>query len=887
MQWYSKTREELFHILETTEHGLDAHTVKDRQQLLGANVLEEAKQNSYFKIFLQQFESPIIYILFVAAIIVFFLGDYADGWIIVAVLVINAIIGTFQEGKAQSALSALKQYVETNAMVIRDGVETIIPDREVVPGDILFLKEGDKIPADARLFEANSLKVDESVLTGEAESVLKNTDIFEQKNLILSEQKNMIFKGSYVVGGYGKAVVVATGAQTSIGAISKELNAINVEVPLQKNIKKLSNSIILLVGIISAFIFVIGLLKGFDVREMFTTVVAVIVAAIPEGLPIVVTLILATGVYRMSKRNALVKKLQAVEALGQAQVIAVDKTGTITYNQMMVQSLYVDDTMYEVTGKGYAPHGEILRNGITVSHPDHPDITLAAKIASFTSVASVVFSQEKDQWQRISGDPTEAALIVFAQKIGFIKEDLEREHPQLLEIPFSSDLKYHASVNTVEGKPHFFIAGAPEAIFEPAKKVLINGRVLHLTDHEQKKLNQAMEEMTSKGLRILALGMHENSSEVVDPARLPEICIVGLVGISDGLRPEVHKAVADAQAAGVKVVMITGDHMETARALAAQAHIYKEGDVVITGDDLLTMGDEILLSKLSRVSVFARVTPQHKLRIVELYKKQGIIIAMTGDGVNDALSLAAADLGIAMGKGGTEVAKEASDIILLDDNFGSIVAAIEEGRNIYKTIKKVILYLFSTHTGEILTFIVALFIGFAIPLTPSQIIWLNFITDGFLVAALALDPKSRSISLKARNTTSLIDHLMIQRVLIIGTVMMICTLFIFSLYPENDFIKASTIALTTLAVIQWFNVFNCRSETVSVFSSNPFKNLYLVIALVIVVFLQLAAVYTPFMQELLHTTPITLNEWWLILGVSSLVIVVEEIRKLIARRSLK
>ncbi|MDQ3014741.1 MAG: HAD-IC family P-type ATPase [bacterium] len=884
MNWYSRTKEELIKELDTEEHGLDERRVQERQGIYGPNALEEAKQKGYFKIFLEQFQSPIIYILLGAALIVFALREYADGWIILAVLIINAVIGALQEGKAASALHALRNYVETNATVMRHGVETIIPDHEVVPGDIILLKEGDKTPADARLLEVSSLKLDESALTGESEPVLKHSDIISGENLIISEQKNMVFKGTYVVGGFAKALVVETGAQTHIGSISKQLHSIDAEVPLKKSIKSLSNTIIVIVIIISTFIFVLGLLKGFGVREMFTTVVAIAVSAIPEGLPVVVTLILATGVYRMSKRNALVKKLQAVEALGQAEIIAVDKTGTITYNQMMVQSLYVDDISYEVTGEGYSPHGDILKDGMQVEHMDHPDIILMGKIASLTAVASVAYSEENKEWRRISGDPTEAALLIFSQKVGFTKEDLLREHPLVMEIPFSSELKYHATVNMVDSKPFFFIAAAPESILDQAKRVWINGKALHFTDHEREKFQNAMNGMTAKGLRILGLGMNTQSPKNIDPSALPEICLVGLVGLSDGLRPEVHQAVADAQAAGVRVVMITGDHVETAKAIAAQAHIYKEGDAVITGQDLITMDDKALLQKLSTVSIFARVTPQHKLRIIELFRKQKKIVAMTGDGVNDALSLAAADLGIAMGKGGTEVAKEAADIVLLDDNFGSIVAAIEEGRNIYKTIKKVILYLFSTNIGELLTIIGALFLSYTIPITASQIIWLNFVTDGFLVIALALEPKDASKVSKSIRSAKLLDGLMVQRMLIMGVTMMICSLYVFNLYPESDYLKASTMVLTVLAILQLFNAWNVRSETHSVFSSNPFKNVYLVLAGLIVILLQLAAVYTPFLQKILRTTAISLNEWMIVIGVSLVLVLVEEIRKYFYRR---
>ena len=881
IDWYKLKTSEVLQELNTSEHGLNSEEVLTRQKTLGRNELPEKKPKNYLQIFFEQFASPIIYILFIATVIVFLLDEPADAMIILAVLVVNAIIGTIQEGKAQNTLHALKQYVKTVATVVRSGNEVLAEDTELVPGDILILQEGDKIPADARVFDARQLSIDQSALTGESEAIQKDSLPMKELNLPFAEQKNMVFRGTFVSSGSGKAIVVATGLNTCIGGISSKLSSIDTDVPLKKSIRSLSRIMVLVILVVCAFIFLIGISYGFSMREMFATAVAVAVSAIPEGLPVVVTLILSTGVYRMSKRNALVKKLQAVEALGQARVIAVDKTGTITLNQMKADELFVSGKDYMISGFGYDPKGEILFGGSVISPLNHPDILLAGKIAMYTARATVAYAEDRKEWQRRSGDPTEAALLVFAEKLGFKKDELLRENPELVEMPFSSETKYHATVNATGDTSMLSVVGAPEVIVSKCNKVWIDGSAVHMSAGDNEKLHEKTKEMSSRGLRVIALAVHFNSPKIIKPDALPELCFVGLVGIRDGLRPEVHSAIERARAAGVKIIMITGDHVETARAIAREAGIYKDGDHVLDGHALVSMSDSELSAALPKVTVFARVMPEHKLKIIEAYKKRKEIIAMTGDGVNDALSLAAADLGVAMGKIGTEVAKEAADIVLLDDNIESVVSAIEEGRNIYHTIKKVILYLFSTSIGEILAITIAIFLGYPLPVTASQIIWLNFVTDGFLVVALAMEPKEKGLLGHTHNRhKKIIDGTMLIRMLLLGLVMAVAAVLLFRNYIGADYVKATTMAMTVLAVIQWLNVWNCRSETQSVFSPHSKSNLYLVGATIIVIGFQIMALYTPFMQKVLNTVPITLREWGVIIVFSLSVIIVEEIRKL-------
>jgi magnesium-transporting ATPase (P-type) len=886
-QWHAKSTADILEALRSTESGLTSKEAKQRLQEFGPNKLPEAKVDSPAVIFLRQFQSPLIYILLAASLIVFAMKEMIDGAIILFVILFNAIVGTIQEGKAQNTLLALKKLVETNATVLRDGKELIISDSEVTQGDIIALIEGDKVPADARIIVSHSLKIDEASLTGESEPVHKITDILTRINLPTAEQKNMVFKGTNIVAGGGKAVVVATGFNTAVGKIAKEISAIDTEMPLKANIRYLSRLIVITVASISISLFFLGIALGKSFKEMFTTVVSLSVSIIPEGLPIVVTLVLATGVWRMSKRNALVKKLQAVEALGQARVIAVDKTGTITKNELVIQRAYVDGKFFEVGGIGYEPKGDIRFRENVIDPLNHTELLFAGKIAAFCANARAAYDSENKQW-RVFGDPTEAALAVFAEKIGFRKDDLERESPQTAEIPFDYKVKYRATSHSVDGRALFAIVGAPEVVLELSSKKWNQNAAGRLLVEDKKNLESVFTEMSQKGLRVLALAIKENASKTISREGIHDLVFVGFVGMKDALRPEVKEAMKRATDAGIRVVMITGDHKLTAQAIAKEAEIYHVGDESITGPEIDAISDEELSRKLDRVSVFARVTPEHKLRIINAYRKRGEVVAMTGDGVNDAPALVAADLGVAMGRIGTEVAKEASDIVLLDDNFGSIVSAIEEGRSIYKTIKKVILYLFSTSVGEVFTIAGALLLGYPLPILAAQIIWLNLVTDGLLDVALAMEPKEKGLLVGnfERPKKYLINKIMAQRIFVMAVPMMIGTLFLFKDYYEADIVKAWTISLTVLAVFQWFNAWNCRHESKSIFQMNPFSNKFLVGATAIIVFLQMLAIYNPVMQKLLRTTELSLSEWMLIVPVAASIILAEEIRKFFYRRKL-
>jgi P-type Ca2+ transporter type 2C len=885
--WYALTSDEVLHTLGSSEQGLSTDEAANRLVTYGQNRLPEAKVDGYPTIFARQFASPLIYLLLAAAAVMYLKGDEGDAIIVLIVLLFNSIIGTVQEGRAQNTLRALKQFAETSATVVRGGVELIIRDCEVVPGDIIVLEEGAKIPADARVLVARSLQVDEASLTGESEPVAKRTEKVKE-NSSLADQLSMVFKGTNIVTGTGRAVVVATGSATEIGKIAEKISAIETDVPLKTNVRNLSRAIIYVVGIGGVLLFLTGLLFGNSPSTMFSVVIALSVSVIPEGLPIVMTLVLATGVWRMGKRHVLVKRLQAVEALGQAEVIAVDKTGTITKNELMVERVWTEGTTFSVSGAGYEPTGTILLEGNAIDAANHPELLLAGKLAAFSANAQTLYSPSEKHW-RVSGDPTEAALLVFGQKTGFTKSELEHESPLLAEMPFDYRLKYHATLHAEAEKNFVTVVGAPEAVLALSKNIRIAGKDISLEGEALREAEAAVHAMSREGLRVIAYAFRKSDAESLEERTIDNLTLGGLYGMRDALRPEAKDAVERAGAAGIRVVMITGDHKLTATAIAKETGIFKEGDEVLTGAQIEEMTDAQLAAALSHVSVFARVTPEHKLRIITAYRTRGDIVAMTGDGVNDAPSLVAADLGVSMGAIGTEVAKEAADIVLLDDNFGSIVSAVEEGRSIYKTIKKVVLYLFSTSVGEAFTIIIALLIGLPLPLVAAQIIWLNFVTDGFLDVALGMEPKEKRL-LKERfrkPAKYLIDRLMLVRMLVMAVPMALGTLYLFYHYLGPDLTKAWTIALTTLAVFQWFNAWNCRSETESLFRMNPLRNLYLIGATLVVAILQILALHLPILQKMLHTTPLTVEEWLICIGVALSVIVAEEVRKLVYRLSFK
>lgn len=899
--WSELTVDEVSKILRVdTGLGLKSDEAVARFEVVGPNELPSAPRDSWIKLFFRQFRSALIYLLLGSSVVVLFLGEYVDALVIMSVLLFNAIIGTVQEGRAEATLDSLKKITPQHATAIRDGEEVILEEKELVPGDIVVLKEGERVPADIKLIQASRLRIDEAPLTGESVPVFKDVNKLSDANAPYGDRLSMAFKGTFVVSGHGEGIVIGTGVKTELGKISQAIISIDSEMPLKKEMKRFSFFVVIAVFLVSGVVFMQGLRIGQDSITMLKVIISLAVSIIPEGLPVVMTLVLATGVWRMAKHNAIVKRLQAVEALGQTDIIAVDKTGTITRNELVVRKLYAGGHWFEFGGSGYEPTGEVKENERPIEPLSHPDVVIAAKIAALSTSAHIFHTKDsegKGEW-KIGGDPTEAALLVMAGKIGFRQESLAKESPRLDEIPFSYEERMHASLHRIDNKRFMAVSGAPEAILPKSSQQIIEGKIHKMKHQEKIDLQLIFRDLSKAGLRVIALGYKEQATtegdNLITDKDKDNYIFAGFCALEDSPREEVATSIAEAREAGIQVVMITGDHALTATAIAVRVGLISEDltdeekqELVFTGEEIDRLSDKSLSDLLEGKVVFARVTPLHKMRLVNAYKSIGKIIAMTGDGVNDAPSLVAADLGVAMGKIGTDVAKEAADIVLLDDNFSTILEASKEGRNIYQTIKKVILYLFSTSAGETLVIGGALFIGTThLPLLPAQIVWLNLVTDGFLTTALAVEPREKNLLKDLPKKRALVDKLMLVRILFMAVPMMIGTLYIFYKTSPHDITKAWALTLTTLAVFQWFNAWNCRSSTESIFKTSFFSNPYLIGAMVVVVLLQVAALYVPFLQAVLRTAPISLAEWGLVILLASSIIVSEEVRKFFVRRFL-
>ncbi|TET05890.1 HAD family hydrolase [Candidatus Dependentiae bacterium] len=890
MNFYQISSEEAIKKLKTDQiSGISQIEALRRLKQYGPNTLPEKPTESWLTIFLRQFKSPLVYILLLAAAIIFIVGeDKSDTFIISGILFFNAIIGAIQEGRTRRIIERLKHLITAECIVIRDGKKQLINNADLVVGDIVLLQEGERVPADVRILSATNLCIDESALTGESICVPKNAEIIE-KEVPLADRHNMAYKGTYILMGIGKAIVVATGKQTQIGTIQRAIEELEGILPLRRELNRLSKWILIFVFFACLFLFFIGLLTDKPIRELLVILTALFICVIPEGLPVVLTLVLVTGVYRMARRRILVKNMQAVEALGRTDVIVIDKTGTLTRNEMIVVEIFSDSTVLNVTGEGYHPKGELLRENKKIEHIDpHSNLMHLAEASILLNRSEISYSDETGLFT-IKGDPTEAALFVLGQKIGLSKENLEQKYTNVYEVPFESRLKYHAGFYTYDKKGVFFVIGAPEFIISSATS-------------GKEKAKEQLEHFLEKGLRVIGIGMKEvdlstfPSPEQEESERLAKfkelverggLHFLGLCGIQDSIRPEVGPIIEQARAAGLEIIMATGDHKQTALYVARNVGIVRPGDEVLNGTDLNRLSDQDLMKRLSKITVYARVSPDNKLRIIKLFHQRGNIVAMTGDGINDVPSMVVADLGIAMGQIGTDVAKEAADIILLDDSFVHIISAIEQGRHIFYTIRRVILYFFATNMGEILIILFALgvsiFTPFPLPITAAQILWLNFVTDGFLDIALSTEPIEKGILAKQwlKRKLRIIDKDMLLKMIYMAIPMAIGSLWLFSRYYQTNLAYARTMTLITMAMFQWFNAWNCRSEERSIFRLGWFTNRWLIVATLFVLLLQFAVVELPIMQRIFKTVPLRASDWLLIFILSSTIIILEELRKMI------
>ncbi|KKH19351.1 calcium-transporting P-type ATPase, PMR1-type [Methanosarcina mazei] len=882
--YHDEAADAVLKTLDTSETGLSSGEAENRLKKYGKNELKEEEKTSAVKLFLSQFKSFLILILIVAALVSAFLGELVDALVILFTVFLAGVLGFVQEYRAEESIKLLKSLTSPEALVVRNGKEVKVLSSLLVPGDILILQAGDRIPADARLLEAQSLKIDESSLTGESVPVEKSIKILLPETP-QPDRKNMAYTGTSVTYGRGKAVITATGMSTAFGKLAGLLGEIERErTPLQEKLDQFGRWLGAATLIVVAFVAVLGIFKGFDPFEMFLWGVALAVAAIPEALPAVVTVGLALGVRRMVKRHALVRKLPSVETLGSTNIICTDKTGTLTQNKMTVEKVYVNRTMLSVTGNGYEPVGDFFKDGQPVSEDIHLHKLLVT--GALCNDAGLV---EEEGIGDIIGDPTEGALVVAAAKKGIWRPDLELGHRRIGEVPFSSERKMMTTLNASEEGLYAYSKGAPEVILGCCTKIFHGGQEKELTPEIRKEILDTVNEMANQTLRVMGFAYRQVPENIVPENAEREMVFAGLMGMRDPPREEVKVAIATCTDAGIRTVMITGDHKTTAFAIAREIGIYREGDLVLTGTELDALGDKEFEDMVEKVSVYARVYPEHKLKVVNALKKKGYIVAMTGDGVNDAPALKAADMGIAMGITGTEVSKEASSMILTDDNFASIVSAVEEGRNILKNIKNFIAYGLTCHIGVVLIVLVGVLAWQILPVIAVQILWINLITDGLPPMALSLEAPDRGLMKQKprKSTEGLVSRRMLIASLGLGALIAVQSLGVLSWALEEGMPlpKIQTLIFTLVVISLMFNAFNWRSDRLSVFSLGIFTNWPLIYAILSTVLLQLAAIYVPVLQTAFRTVPLSLSDWGMIIPLASTTLIVMEVAKYLERRA--
>ncbi|NUK29058.1 cation-translocating P-type ATPase [Parageobacillus sp. VR-IP] len=877
MQWHTLATNEVAKETNTNlTKGLTMEEAKKRLKRFGYNELKEAKKQSAFLLFLNQFKDFMVLVLLAATIISGLLGEYVDAIAIIVIVIMNGLLGFFQERRAEKSLEALKQLSAPQATVLRDGEWVKIPARELVVGDIIKFSSGDRIGADVRLIDAKGLEIEESALTGESVPTAKSAVPLMNENAALGDLHNMAFMGTLVTRGSGIGIVIATGMKTAMGQIANLLQeAETVMTPLQRRLEQLGKILIVVALFLTVLVVVVGVIQGHGLYEMFLAGVSLAVAAIPEGLPAIVTIALALGVQRMIKKNAIVRKLPAVETLGCASVICSDKTGTMTENMMTVTHIWANGKTWTISGAGLETSGQFYENGRPI------DITKEAvlqQLLMFGVLCNSSQLKEKKGRRYIDGDPTEGALLVAAMKAGLTRERIENEFIVEQEFPFDSERKMMTVIVKDKAGRRFIVTkGAPDVLLQVSKQIWWNGREQTMTAEWGKTIQDIIQQMANQALRTIALAYrplqaHERITSEKEAEK--NLVFIGIQGMIDPPRPEVKKAVQQCREAGIKTIMITGDHVLTAKAIAKQLGVLPPNGKVMDGPTLSRLSVDELEEVVDDVYVFARVSPEHKLKIVKALQRRGHIVAMTGDGVNDAPAIKAADIGVAMGQSGTDVAKEAAALVLLDDNFATIQAAIQEGRNIYENIRKFIRYLLASNVGEILVMLFAMLLALPLPLVPIQILWVNLVTDGLPAMALGIDraeenvmkrpPRHPKEGVFARG----LGWKIISRGFIIGVV----TLAAFMTAYErsgNDLVYAQTVAFATLVMAQLIHVFDCRCER-SIFDRNPFENIYLFGAVIISVLLLLVVIYYPPLQGIFHTMPIAPFDWLLIIGLAAL-----------------
>ncbi|MBA7560858.1 MAG: HAD-IC family P-type ATPase [Dehalococcoidia bacterium] len=885
-EWYRREAEDALSALKSRRDGLAPPEAQKRLGRYGANELAEKKGVSPWTLFLQQFKSFLIIILLIAVVLSAVLGEVADAVIIGIIILFASGLGFFQEYRAERAMEALKRMAAPTASVRREGKEVEIPARELVPGDIIILRTGDKIAADARLIEAVNLKTGEAALTGESTPVEKEDSVIGGEAPV-GDRCNMVYMGTAVIGGRGSAIITATGMATEFGQIASLLQEVKAErTPLEINLDRTGKWIAISALSLCFLLAGLGVLRGHELLEMLIWGIALAVAAVPEALPAVVAISLSLGVRRMAKRHALIRKLPAVETLGSTTFICSDKTGTLTQGKMTVRRIYADDSSIDISGVGYEPEGEFSVGGEPVGVESESALEKLLLIGALCNDTALTASGRV--WD-VSGDPTEGSLLVTAAKAGLWPEELNRQFPRIGEIPFSSERKRMTTVHRTPEGSVAYSKGAPELVLGSCRYIYAEGRERELTDKDRESIIAVGRGMSDDALRVLGLAYKRLDDGEISEAIEQDMVFTGMVGMIDPPRPEAKKAIERCYQAGVKSVMITGDHKKTAVAIARELGLLKEG-LALTGVELDALSQAELEEMVERIEVYARVSPAHKLRVVEALTKRGHVVAMTGDGVNDAPALKKADIGIAMGITGTDVTTEAADMVLTDDNFASIVAAIEEGRGIFSNIKKYLMYLLSSNIGEILLMAGAILFGpllglpaGAIPLVAIQILWVNLATDGLPAIALSVDPPAPDLmKQKPRPRGQGVFTKEVVTLMVVGGVwscLVNLGVFKWALDVGRGMLEAQALCFLTLVLIQFFKAYNFRSDKQSIFKIGFFKNKWLNIAIVWEIALLAVIVYTPALQPSFHTFSLGGFDWLLVVLLAATIFPVLELTK--------
>jgi len=872
-------------------HGLSSSEAVSRLQQYGRNTLPKVKMPGVGKIFLHQFKSPLIYVLVAAAILSIAIKEWSDAAFISAVLIINAVIGTVMEFSAQRAATALQDLVKTRCRVLREDETHEVNADELVPGDIVLLESGDKVPADLRLFLSHDLQVDESLLTGESLPVHKNSEVILSTDEVLSDRINMLFTGTLIERGRAQGIVVATALDTALGSIAADvLFKQPPKAPLQVRMDRFTHFVAIFVGIAALIMFTVAVMRGTPFNEVFLLAVALAVSVIPEGLPVALTVALAIGMRRMARRNVIVRRLLAVEALGSCTFIATDKTGTLTVNQLTARSIvFPNSEVWTISGEGAIPDGIIRKQNGTASEDES---AVLQRLCQAAVLSNEGFLDRTDSGWSHYGDAVDVAFLVMARKANIVKAEVSHHFPETGSIPYESEKMFSASLNRVNGKSCVFVKGAFEKLLPMCKKMAMPGQDVII---EQAQIEQLADALAADGYRVIALaagnveiGEHETFSE----QHIRNLTLLGLVGIIDPLRAEAKDAVFACRQAGIEVAMVTGDHPATAFAIAQELGMANRADQLVTGPELAEAENSGMMDSITRKArVFARIGPHQKLNIVKSLQRNGHFVAVGGDGANDAPALRAAQVGVAMGLSGTDVARETADLIITDDNFGSIVAGVEEGRIAYANVRKVIYLLISTGAAELVLFTLALLTGLPLPLLAVQLLWLNLVTNGIQDVALAFEPgEGNELQHPPRRPDEpIFNRLMIERVIIAALVIGSVAFLVFQWLISRGFTleEARNGTLLLMVLFENVHVFNCRSENRSVFRHNPLRNPILLIGTVVAQLVHIGAMYTPWISDVLQLQPVTAEHWLELLALALTVLLAMEVHKAVRNRQLK